>query len=885
MPIKYATNFEQSKCPENYYERLRMPTCQTTSRPFNQPPPPNETFVAKPVSNVSLYKSPDHTIQYPQTTPYTLNSFFETTISNQADRGDDGIYSRGGNILKSTKNIMESYHQQMQKENPKMSPHDRIMAEMAAATYIHNEEQLYRYIQETSHIADAGYKLNVELTRESEGLMLVFEKNGKPTLAFRGTENWIGQDGLSNLTNTTGITRGSQVLARATGVNNPILKDQNKIDKLMEKVYDVYGQIPEDFTGHSLGGARSKLARLWFRNNHKSKFSSLSEHKITAFMPAPGGGSYIHAQDNAYKFYATEFFDPVALIDRLQMTLTNQQGVANIFRSNKGYSILNSHNVENATGGISIKDAMPSIDNMVFSNEELIGSRAIDIQEETPVRPPLEELNLEPPIMTERLHAGTRAVLNETAPALTSFGTSYATSQIANSLNIDPNSQTGILAESTINTTLDSVVAGGARGMMNAGQQFMRGSFALSEAATTALSASASTAATIALPTLAAYEVATSVGQAVHNATSHWEDRGAAGALEGSAAGFSGTLAALGTSTAVGIGSSLFNAARLARLGYSVLPVAEEAIIGAGVGEALVGAEEALALAPVPGARVVALGLGAATLIGAGLGWLFSHHDSPEERAKKAEDNRQHLIEQYHNIQHKFEAAYSNHPFNINSLEDSLLDPSTVLSQDEIDFMNHLSENKFFQSYTTNVTNLWQDQVNTHNTITRLNERRQQNPFLQVSDLSAEERELLSTRYPQVLDEMNDNYTRNSQMIQNEAERLNVPENDLRNLYTNRHSGSINEEQFRTQMDTYEANTVGLTYEQFQTLRNTPEEARDEVYNQMRNDEAQQLYETQARKHIKRIQRQEEREERRRERHQESAEEPQEEVETEPPTE
>ena len=63
-----------------------------------------------------------------------------------------------------------------------------------------------------------GKPKNPARLHQSNGLMLVFEKEGKPTIAFRGTEKWIGQDGLSNFTNATGITRaGQEGDARAPG--------------------------------------------------------------------------------------------------------------------------------------------------------------------------------------------------------------------------------------------------------------------------------------------------------------------------------------------------------------------------------------------------------------------------------------------------------------------------------------------------------------------------------------------------------------------------------------------------------------------------------------------------------------------------------------------
>ena len=183
------------------------------------------------------------------------------------DSDDTGVYAAmGTQSYKSANSLMQEY-QKFITRNPTMSPHEQIMAQMASAAYIHDDTQLKNYIEEVSDISKAGYKLNVKRTAESKGLMLVFEKfdeSGKlrPTVAFRGTEKWIGQDGLSNLANATGASRFAPKKVKDT-----FLSDQKFLNDQMETLFEDYGVVPEDFTGHSLGGARAKLARLFFREN------------------------------------------------------------------------------------------------------------------------------------------------------------------------------------------------------------------------------------------------------------------------------------------------------------------------------------------------------------------------------------------------------------------------------------------------------------------------------------------------------------------------------------------------------------------------------------------------------------------------------------------
>ena len=816
MPTKYQTNFNEltQKCPSDYYERLRTPGCLLTNKPF-EPMRKGKAVTTtvnniasaptQSVNNTTLYVPP--TIEESNFQDYlATNSLLEpnSSIPQVFDYIFDEakLYSGSSGVVNTTKRIMKTYHEQLNKENPKMTTHDRIMAEMAAGAYIHNDQQLDNYINETSNIKEAGYTLDKELTAKSKGLMLVFVKDGKPTIAFRGTEVWIGQDGLSNFTNATGITRVSQAVTRATGMSNPVLKDQATIDSLMNELYEKYQQVPEDFTGHSLGGARAKLARLFFRKNYKSEFTSMSEHKVTGFMAAPGGGSKIHADDGAYKLYATEAFDPVALVDRLQMAITGTKGVVNVFGSTHGYGILGSHNVENVTGNVRISDAKP-------------GAAAVE-------KVPLEDtLELKKGVFTEKFEASAKATLKELPRQGTGFATSVLAGGITKTMGLESGSQTEILATSSVNTALDSAVVGAAQGT----KAVMSG-VAMSRAASLALSTSATAAAEMALPMLAAYEAATTVGQLVDRATGNWTDRGAAGALSGGAAGASGALAALGTSTAIGTGVNLFNAARTAASGYSLLAAGEET------------AAE-LALVPIPGFRLVAGAVAIGTLVGVGFGWLFHSEDTEEEKQQKALE-QQHAIEsKFNEIKDKFNKAYSNHPLNLDSLQASLLDPTSVLTQQEVEFMNNYSDGKFFESYTTNITQIHQDERRAQQFITSINERRAMDPFFKESRLSAGEMEYLHARRPEFLQEIRSTYETNMENATKEARNLGIPVEEMIDLIgSHARDGltdpqySISDDEYLQRLDTYAADAMHLTPQQVNDLRNAEDDdSRDEMYN------------------------------------------------------
>jgi len=740
-----AHKYKQT-CPPTLAERKRTPGCAIVNVDIPEEIKNNSSqFVSE--RNVPERNELNTFNQFQYTPFVSVNDKYELNTNHFT-------FSRS---FQSTRNILENVHK-FASENPKMSAKERVLAQMSAATYIHNPDELKFYIENVSDIAKAGYKLNETLTNESKSLMLVFEKNGKPTLAFRGTEHWGGiksgtQDGLHNLFNTTGITRAGQYIKKKTSVENPLTQDQNTLDRMLQKVYDHYQQVPEDFTGHSLGGARSKFARLWFRENHKNEFTSLQDHKITAFMPAPGGGSLIHANDNAYKFFATEAFDPVAAIDRLQMSLANKN-IGTIFRSSHGYGILGSHDIRNAAG-----EMTPNVGEIQFSNEEVPGQRQVDLPRNDISFNPNEQFELRPPVLTEHLNTTFKAVRAEAPNAIKNIGTGLLTSEIVSQTGIDEGSQTGVLVSSAVNTGLDATVA--------AGEALVTGT-GLSAAG----AAAGTTLMTTALPTLAAYEAATSVGSALDNllSTSNLSE-GQRRAISGGGAGFSAAAAALTTSAATDVTLGLGTAAFRMASGYALVAAEEGAAIG--LGEVAAG----LALAPIPGARIAALGLGAATLIGAGLGWLFSHHDTPEEIQRKAEENQHHLEVVYNGLAEKFYAKANQVSFDLNKFQNNIITAHDAgLSDNEIHFLMEHSDNKFFETYESNVRRVYNHQNEINNRTNEIRNLMASEDF-QLSSLSQDQRDFLQMYHTDFYTEISQTETITETENETETETGNGNEN------------------------------------------------------------------------------------------------------------
>lgn len=232
-----------------------------------------------------------------------------------------------------------------------MTPEDRIAAEMAAASYIHNEEQLKIFVNEVSHIGKAGYTIDEHLTKMSDGLMVVYHRKGKATYSFRGTEEWIGPDGLANLTNPSGFNILAQALHKATGVDlRP--EQQKTIFKVLEAGVNGYqtpeGQFvegygtPEGYNGHSRGGAEAKLARLRYGGGI-----------ATVFDTSPGGRAV--QQNKGVRSWAAET-DIVSALDRMKLAATNR-GDKKIVKSTTGFDPLGSHDMKTFLGNVHVEES------------------------------------------------------------------------------------------------------------------------------------------------------------------------------------------------------------------------------------------------------------------------------------------------------------------------------------------------------------------------------------------------------------------------------------------------------------------------------------------------------------------------------------------------
>ena len=709
MPIKHKAVFTK-KCPDDPIARRRIPGCSVgNEKPFT----PQTRYPPKP---------PPHKVDPIPVDPPPVDPIPPFTPGILPDTPNK--------VPGSSLNYVRTDLKKFFDKAPVMTPEDRIAAEMSAASYIHDRTKLNQFIED-SNISNAGWKLNETLTNASrEGpqnkeLMNVYERvtsNGKLEYAtvYRGTEDWIGNDGIENATNTL-----QQIVKKTTGRDVPTTQQADIIKKVEDLAHNYYSNknneitIPKVSAGHSRGGAQVKLGRQRLIQMYGKSFVDTYGGEYTVFDPAPGGG--VFSQGSNIRTIATET-DVVSGIDRIINTVTRNTKNTLIAKSETGYGPIGSHLLdtfvpnlpqltetdndnlnlnENPEGsaieGIEMRDtgsAEPNLHSTTHLLDELIndedyrpfenqnpegsGTEGIQMTGEANVANDIDtNLNLslpEPLTLSKPTPGFTTGVADVITSTPQSLLTGYISSEITK--KVDPKGALGhegdLLATAGTNVGLDSVLFGA-------------GADAI-------------------LPVVGAYEGADKAGRLTDKITSSWDDRTAAAMVTGAASGAgaaAGGLAAYGVSSAVVSGAS---AAASMYTAYTSTAVTAEAASSAveltGLLGGLTAATETVETAAVGtdaaalaqggvdapndvagiGLTTVAGILAGATAIGTGLNTLFGKHDSTSERIKKATAKRNEILKKFYDQENLMSPGF---------------DPKTVLSDDEIKFISALDPQFF----------------------------------------------------------------------------------------------------------------------------------------------------------------------------------------------
>ena len=250
-------------------------------------PPTVSTPPRKPptVSTPTIKQVPEIPTTSGQTS--SVDALIDNVLQQQR-RNDDGPRLR---LPKEMYKLHSAFLQDFNLQHPDVSPEDILAAEISTATYIEDPAMLDEYINNVSSIRKKGYILDPD-ERMSNEYMKTFlnPKTGNRLVAYRGTVNWTGQDGIANVSNTLGTTLLRQRIKENTGVDFRFKKA-----KLVRETNEYIASKGADrvvlTSGHSQGAFEGVQGGEDF-------FTSA---RIITFNPAPGG----HVSESRGKSFVT----------------------------------------------------------------------------------------------------------------------------------------------------------------------------------------------------------------------------------------------------------------------------------------------------------------------------------------------------------------------------------------------------------------------------------------------------------------------------------------------------------------------------------------------------------------------------------------------------
>ena len=380
-------------------------------------------------------------------------------------------------------------------------------------------------------------------------------------------------------------------------------------------------------------------------------------------------------------------------------------------------------------------------------------------------------------------------VVKVTKSGVKSLGAGMATSLLAGvtTSGMHLGHEGNLVATSLTNTAYDAAGAGAYALVTGAG-------------GTGALGSAASAGGVMLLPTLAAYETTDHVGELMSKVTKNWRDRGAAAFTDGAVSSATGAVAGLDTYTATAIA---VNGAR--SLGTAASPAAEEGLLlgTSDLGEGLLASEASsaalegltvaaegagavtaaeetaggIALIPIPGARVVAGLVAGGALIGGGISWVFSDHESDEEKQKK-------VIAKYQELSDRYIGQVKRRTLRPSASEYESYRPERylALTKKEIEFMNAVNPT-YFKQVDQNVAGLWQHEHDMYTLVDKINARRKADPFFDVGKMDAGDLHMMQMNAPEYLKDWSDVTGRNYVVLNDEAKRLGISKTELQEHY------------------------------------------------------------------------------------------------------
>jgi len=456
------------------------------------------------------------------------------------------------------------------KEHPDVTDRDIFAGEIAQAAYIKNVDILNDYIDNVSTIGKQGYTLDPDPELNNKYVKtFVNPKTGDVAVAYRGTVDWVGQDGAANITNTVGLTKIRQMVADEFDVD--LRSDKAKTLKRTNELIEAkYGDKVSLTAGHSQGG----------HDSTQSKRTYFPKAESIVFMPAPGG----EVKKGEGKMWTTP--NDIVSLKGKTYSMFSQNFEMKHISSTVGDGPISSHLSDN------FADPVPKQGQSQQTDES--GIQLQELTDRSQVNSETVNENVEKLVVTKNTSAIKPAVAEGVKTSAKGMATAMASSAIFNKLDPDATGQTELLGTAATNVALDSTAAGG--------MAFLSGAPVAATAGTVA--------AEVAAPTVAAYEAGDAVYNAMDKATEGMKNRPAAGALTGGATGATAAVTATATGKVISAGVNTIKAARAGAALQETATAAEGGIeLAEGAGVVAEGAELSSAAAATTGIEMGAMGV------------------------------------------------------------------------------------------------------------------------------------------------------------------------------------------------------------------------------------------------------------------------------------
>ena len=461
------------------------------------------------------------------------------------------------------------------REHPDVTDRDIFAGELAQAAYINDPDVMADYIDNVS-TKMKGYTFDSDPNVSNKYVKtFVNPKTGDVAVAYRGTVDWVGQDGAANITNTVGLTKFRQMVADELNVD--VRSDKAKLLKTTnENILKKYPGKVSLTAGHSQGG----------HDATQSKKTYFKEAESIVFMPAPGG----EVKKGEGRMWTTPN-DIVSLKGKTYSMFSQNFDMKHI-SSTVGDGPISSHLSDNFAPTVPKQGQSQQTDESGIQLQELTDrSELTNVSESQTVneRTPL--------VVTENTNPTSvikPAVAEGVKTSAKGMATAMASSAIFHGIDPDATGQTELLGTAATNVALDSTAAGG--------MAFLSGAPVAATAATVAAEVTA--------PTVAAYEAGDAVYNAMDKATEDMKNRPAAGALTGGATGATAAVTATATGKVISAGVNTIKAARAGAALQETATAAEGGIeLAEGAGVVAEGAELSSAAAATTGIEMGAMGV------------------------------------------------------------------------------------------------------------------------------------------------------------------------------------------------------------------------------------------------------------------------------------